>query len=211
MSLPEITHRFPRCPLYLRYAGRVMLSMFGWEIDGQAPDLAKAVVIAAPHTSNWDFWFGIAASWVYGIRCSWLGKDSLFRWPWGAFMRWTGGISVDRSHKNGLVGQAISSFQSSEALMLMVPAEGTRGWSPYWRSGFYWMAVEANVPIVCGFVDFGRKRAGFGYAVMPTGDVLADMAKIRAFYAEKTAAYPECAGPVRLKAEDEALAAQAPE
>jgi 1-acyl-sn-glycerol-3-phosphate acyltransferase len=203
--LPAITHRFPRPWGVLRWVGWLMLRVLGWRLEGEAPPLARAVVIAAPHTSNWDFVIGLAAAWAYGIRWSWLGKDALFRWPWGGFMRWTGGLAVDRSKPHGLVGEVVEVFERSEALMLLVPAEGTRGWSPYWRSGFYWMAVNAKVPIVCGFLDFSRRQVGFGSWLEPTGDIKQDMDRIRAFYQDKRGKFPELAGPVRLKAEDEAL------
>jgi 1-acyl-sn-glycerol-3-phosphate acyltransferase len=201
--LPPITHDFPRVSTPFRYIGLLMLRMFGWQVDGPAPAVDRAVVIAAPHTSNWDFWFGLGACWTYGFHPQWLGKDALFRPPWGGFMRWTGGIAVDRSRKNGMVEQAVESFATGRPLMLMVPAEGTRSWAPYWRSGFYWMAVQAKVPIVCGFVDFARRRVGFGPVVTPTGDPATDMAALRAFYGGVTGKFPECAGPVRLRIEDE--------
>lgn len=200
--LPEITHRFPRVWLPFRLIGLAILGALGWRLEGPAPPVHKAVVIAAPHTSNWDFVIGLAAAWAYGIRWSWLGKDALFRWPWGWFMRWVGGVAVDRSGPHGLVGQVADRIRASDAIMLAVPAEGTRGWAPYWRSGFYWIAHAAGVPIVCGFLDYPRRRVGFGLALAPTGDPAADMAKIRAFYADKPGKFPELAGPVRLEVED---------
>lgn len=202
--LPPIEHRFPRCSIVHRWAGALFLRATGWKLVGGAPNLAKAVVIAAPHTSNWDLVFGMAGAWELGIGWSWFGKDSLFKPPLGPLIRWIGGIPVDRSAPNGLVGEAVAWFGKRDALFLAVPAEGTRSYAPYWRSGFYWMAVEAKVPIVLGFVDFGRKEVGLGGPVIPTGDVKRDMEQIRAFYATKTAAYPELMGPIRLKAEDEA-------
>lgn len=201
--LPAITHRFPRVHPILRLVGVLILRLWGWRLDGEAPPLHKGVIIAAPHTSNWDFLFGLAAAWAYGIRWSWLGKESLFRPPFGWFMRWTGGISVDRSAPHGLVGEAVRRIHEQPAIMLTVPAEGTRGWAPYWKSGFYWIAHEAKVPIVCGFLDYPRKRVGFGFWIEPTGDPRQDMERIRSFYADKVGRFPELAGPVRLKVEDE--------
>ena len=201
--MDEVRHRFARCARPLRWVGWLILRLSGWRVTSVPLEMDRAVVIAAPHTSNWDFWFGLAGAWELGISWSWLGKDSLFRAPWGGLMKALGGVPVDRSAPHGMVGEAAAWLRERPGLFLVVPAEGTRKWAPRWKSGFYWMAVQAQVPIVLGFVDFKERRVGLGEVVVPTGDVRADMARIRAFYATKTAAFPELAGPVVLKEEEE--------
>jgi 1-acyl-sn-glycerol-3-phosphate acyltransferase len=159
------------------------------------------VLIAAPHTSNWDLAYLLALGEAFELRVSWLGKHTLFRPPLGAVMRSVGGIPVVRHKKGQLVTEAAKLFAERKELALVVPAEGTRSRSEYWKSGFYHIARSAGVPIVCGYLDYARKRGGFGLAVLPTGDVRADMDRIRAFYADKVGRFPEKFGPVRLQEE----------
>jgi 1-acyl-sn-glycerol-3-phosphate acyltransferase len=120
-------------------------------------------------------------------------------------MRALGGIPVRRDRRNNLVAQVAEAFASASDLALVVPAEGTRGRTEYWKSGFYHMARTAKVPIVCGYLDYARKRGGFGHEFEPSGDVARDMDVVRAFYADKVGKYPECFGPVRLR--DESMSA----
>jgi 1-acyl-sn-glycerol-3-phosphate acyltransferase len=200
--LRPVTHDFPRCWPASRYVGALLLRLQGWRVDGDPPPLRKAVVIAVPHTSNWDFWYALLACWELGMSFQWLGKDSLFQGILGRYLKWLGGVSVDRSNPNGLVAQVAERFRSEERLVLMVPAEGTRGQRPYWKSGFYWMASEAQVPVVLGYLDYPRRWAGFGPVVFPSGDVRADMDRVRAFYADKVGKHPELQSRIRLAAED---------
>lgn len=200
--LPPVQHDLPRCWGISRLAGSVVLRAWGWDIEGELPATRKAVLIAAPHTSNWDFWFALLAGWTYGVSIQWLGKDALFKGPLGLLLKLLGGISVDRSRNQGLVTAVVERFESEPRLLLMVPAEGTRSYRTYWKSGFYWMAKDAGVPIILGFLDYRRKRAGFGPSFVPSGDVHADMEKIRAFYAGISGKYPDQASRIRLKSED---------
>ena len=138
------------------------------------------------------------------MRVSWLGKHTLFRPPLGVLMRSVGGIPVVRHQRGQLVAYAAKLFAERPELVLAVPAEGTRARAEYWKSGFYHIARGAGVPIVCGYLDYARRRGGFGLSFEPTGDVRADMDRVRAFYADKVGLYPACFGPVRLKEEAEA-------
>ena len=183
---------------------RWFLRLAGWQTEGAKPAASCCVLIAAPHTSNWDLAFLLAFAAVFEVRISWMGKDALFRPPFGWLMRRTGGIAIVRHERGGMVAQAARMLTSAKELMLVVPAEGTRGHVSHWKSGFYHIARAANVPIVLGYLDYGRRRGGFGPAIEATGDVRADMDKIRAFYADKVARFPERFGDVRLKEEDEA-------
>lgn len=187
---------------FLRGVGSLYLRALGWRVDGRFPDVAKTVVIAAPHTSNWDMPLMLAIAWVLGIRPAWLGKQELFRGPFGWLMRRLGGVPVDRSARQNVVQQAVDRFDAVERLHLVIPPSGTRSRATHWRSGFYHIARGAGVPIVCAFLDYRRKVGGIGPVLRASGDVAADMERIRAFYAGITAKFPESATPVRLLEED---------
>ncbi|MCB9681546.1 MAG: 1-acyl-sn-glycerol-3-phosphate acyltransferase [Alphaproteobacteria bacterium] len=195
------TFQFARCSPVHRAVGTLFLWLTGWRWEGSIPDVPNAVLIAAPHTSNWDLVFAMAAGWSKGLSFAWLGKDSLFRGPFGWLYRLLGGVPVDRSAHHGLVDQAAARLTAGTGLLLMVPAEGTRGYRDQWKSGFYWIASKAQVPVILGFLDYGRKRAGFGPALVPSGDVTADMDQVRAFYAPITARYPASKSRIYLSAE----------
>ena len=185
------------------WIGKTWLKTFGWTLEGGLPDKPKLVLIAAPHTSNWDFPFMMATAYVMRADLSWLGKHTLFEGPFGWFFKGMGGIAVDRRSPQNLVQKVVDLFNKEETLILAVPPEGTRGKVEHWKSGFYRMALAANVPIGLAFLDFDRKVCGIGAYVMPTGDVKADMDKIRAFYAPIRGKHPEKQGIPRLKDEDE--------
>ena len=169
----------------LRGLSVAILRMAGWKVEGQLPaDCTKSVFIAAPHTSNWDFPLTLMVCFSLKIRVYWMGKASLFPPVLGAIMRWLGGIPVDRSQANNLVANSAQAMRDADGPMqLIVPPEGTRGKTRHWKTGFYFIAQQAGVPIVLAFVDYGRKVGGLGPVFEPTGDVERDMASIKAFYA----------------------------
>lgn len=189
-----------------RWIGRAYLQACGWEQEGPRPTPESFVLIAAPHTSNWDLPFTLAFSAVYDLPIRWAGKHTLFAPPFGWFMRALGGIPIRRDRRENRVDQLAGLFAEHPGLVLTVPAEGTRSRTEYWKSGFYHIAAKAQVPIVCGYLDYARKRGGFGFVLEPSGDLRADMDRIRAFYADKTGKYPELFGPVRLREEERAEA-----
>ncbi len=184
-------------------ASTLYLRLLGWRVEGHMPADSRAVLIAAPHTSNWDLPFMLAIAWVLGVVPSWLGKQELFRWPFGWLMRRLGGIPVDRSAPGNLVQQAVDRLRAAERLFLLVPPSGTRSRATHWKSGFYHIARGAGVPIVCTFLDYRRKVGGIGPVVTPSGDVGADMTVIRRFYAGVVGKYPAHMTPVRLREEDD--------
>lgn len=186
----------------LKLIGRLLCFLTGWKAEGVRPDMPKFVLIAAPHTTNWDFPYTIAFAEIFGLKIRWMGKHTLFKWPFGGFMRALGGIPVHREKRTNMVDAMASDFKNYQELCLTIPAEGTRSRTEYWKSGFYHVALKAGVPIVPGYLDYKRKRGGFGPAIMPTGDIKADMDKIRAFYAGKAGKYPENFGPIRLRDEE---------
>ena len=181
--------------------GRVALWLGGWEIDGAPPTAPRYVLIAFPHTSNWDFIWVLAFAWAMDVEISWMGKEEIFRWPFGGFMRRLGGIPVRRKARANQVDQLVERFRNAERLALVVPAEGTRHWVPRWKSGFYHIARAAGVPVVLSFLDYGRKVGGFGPALRLTGDVRRDMDVVRAFYAPMRGKYHECTGTILLTEE----------
>jgi 1-acyl-sn-glycerol-3-phosphate acyltransferase len=192
--------------MFAKWLAHSYLKLCGWQLAGEPhPDLERYVLIAAPHTSNWDLPLTLAFGVILDLRISWVGKHTLFQWPIGGLMRALGGIPIDRRARHNMVERLAALFKEHAHLILVVPAEGTRSRTEYWRSGFYHIAQAANVPIVLGFLDYDRKLGGLGPALLPTGDVKADMDQIRAFYADKKGRYPERFGPVQLRAEQSNL------
>lgn len=192
----------------MRTLGKMILDAAGWTIEGGKPSVDKFVLIAAPHTSNWDFVYALACTHALGLEVHWMGKDALFRGAQGRLFRALGGLPVDRSKKNDLVRALAAQFAARERFVLLVPAEGTRSRGTHWKSGFYHIARTADVPVAPGFLDYARKRVGIGPLQRLTGDVRADMAKIRAFYADKRGKYPERFTPPVLREEDPASGAK---
>lgn len=192
-SRPRSLQRLAR-----RLVGRAWLAAFGWRIEGGAPAARKAVVIAAPHTSNWDLPFSIAVSFALDLDMSWIGKHTLFRVPFGSIMRALGGVAVDRRARHNAVTGIAALIDEAEELLLIIPPEGTRGRATRWKTGFYYIAVEAKVPIVLGFLDYERKCGGLGELFWPTGDIRADFERIRVFYEDIKGKYPERSGSVTL-------------
>lgn len=185
----------------VRIIARVFLGLTGWKPEGRRPLARRYVLIAAPHTSNWDLAYLLAFALVFDVRIRWMGKHQLFREPLGTLMRKLGGVPVRRDRRNDLVGQMAEFIRASDDIALTVPAEGTRSYVPHWKSGFYHIALAAEVPIVMSYLDYARKRGGFGPELVPTGNVREDMDEIRAFYSDKQGRYPERFGEVRLKEE----------
>ncbi len=154
----------------------------GWRIEGQLPSAKKFVLVGAPHTSNWDFALFLGAIDALGIRPSYLGKHSLFRWPLRRFMLDMGGIPVDRTTRAHYVDHVVAAFTDRAALVLVIAPEGTRHSNGRWKSGFYHIAKGAVVPIVLARIDRPRRVIQIGPATLPSGDYRADLARIAEFY-----------------------------
>jgi len=166
--------------------------MKGWKVgETIPPEVKKCVVIAAPHTSNWDFVYALGTFHNLGLPVQYVAKKELFRFPFRGFFQATGGIPVDRSKSQNFVDAIIRKFNESDSLYLLMAAEGTRKRVTRWKSGFYHVAMGAGVPIMMGYLDYQNKVAGFGHVLYPTGNKEQDMARIRAFYADKTGKNPE--------------------
>ncbi|MCU0282609.1 MAG: 1-acyl-sn-glycerol-3-phosphate acyltransferase [Candidatus Nanopelagicales bacterium] len=181
---------------------RRILRTTGWTVQGEPPPDPVVVLVAAPHTSNWDFAVMLLLSRAFGIQAKFLGKQELFRGPLGPFMRWTGGISIDRENPAGVVDELVAHASAAERFQLVIAAEGTRKPKQYWKSGFYRMAEQAGIPICLGFCDGPSRTMGYGPTFRPSGDVRADMDLVRAFYADKHGINPENRTEPRLRDED---------
>jgi 1-acyl-sn-glycerol-3-phosphate acyltransferase len=176
-------NRFLR-PL-LRRVSRGLLRLAGWQVDGAlSPEAERCVVIAAPHTSNWDFPFTLLGAFALGMNIRWLGKASLFRGPMGPLMRWLGGIAVHRDRNTQLVASSVQALRAAPGpLQLVLAPEGTRARAAQWKSGFHHIARGAGLGIQLAYLDWGRRRLGLGPLVTPTDDLEGDIARMRAFYA----------------------------
>jgi 1-acyl-sn-glycerol-3-phosphate acyltransferase len=169
----------------LRGASRLVLRLLGWRIEGRLPDgVLKCVLIAAPHTSNWDLPYTLMTAFVLRLNVYWMGKASIFAPPFGGLMRWLGGIAVQRDQSGNLVAASVQALVAADGpVQLIVPPEGTRGKTRHWKTGFYYIALGAKLPILMAYMDYSEKRAGLGPVFHPTGDIDADMVTIKAFYA----------------------------
>ena len=188
--------------LITRWSCENLLKISGWTLDRTNPPVTNCVVIAAPHTSNWDFILMLLFAGAFGLKISWMGKSNLFIKPFGYFLRLIGGISINRRKKNQIVDHMISLFRQRENFLLVVPVEGTRARANFWKSGFYHIAKGANVPILPTFLDYGNKRGGFGVPIITTNNLLSDMQKIRDFYAPFKGKFPSNSGPIKLQEEE---------
>ncbi len=169
----------------LRAFSLTFLKLTGWQVQGTLPPGAeKSVLIAAPHTSNWDLPYTLMVAFALRLTPYWMGKAQIFRFPFRGLMMWLGGLPVDRSQANNLVAASVAAMgEANGPLQLIVPPEGTRGKTRYWKTGFYYIALGAQVPIVMAYMDYEKKISGLGPIFQPTGDIDADMARIKAFYA----------------------------
>ncbi|MBF0224610.1 MAG: lysophospholipid acyltransferase family protein [Desulfobacterales bacterium] len=180
----------PIIKTFMRWLSLFILKIFGWKAQGTVPDIPKFVMIAAPHTSNWDLPLTLLIAFALRAKIYWMGKEAIFRRPFRGFFKWLGGIPVDRSKSNGVVNQSIEIFEKNEKFILTVPPSGTRNQVLYWKTGFYYIAYGANVPIVLGFLDYKLKTGGIGQIYIPTGDIQADLREIQKFYVDIQGKYP---------------------
>ncbi|MFT5100660.1 MAG: 1-acyl-sn-glycerol-3-phosphate acyltransferase [Planctomycetaceae bacterium] len=192
----------PKCNAFAHWLGKTIIRVSGWRVAGGVPKSKSMLIIAAPHTSNWDLFFLLGAAYSFRLSIQWLVKDSLFLPIMGSTLSFLGGIPVDRSKNNNLVTDLATRIQNSEGLALVVPPSGTRRYTEHWKSGFYRIALAANVPIVCGYLDYTRKEAGLGLSFHLTGNMTEDMDKIRAFYEPFVGKHPGNKSRIRLREED---------
>lgn len=175
----------------LRGISSGVLALMGWTAIGKPIQDQRFVLIGAPHTSNWDFPLMLMVVLKLELKLHWMGKHSLFMFPFGGLMRWLGGIPIDRRSHHGIVDQVVAQYQENPQLVVLVPPEGTRKKVQDWKTGFYHIANNAGVPILMGYLDVSRKEAGLADFFYPTGDADTDIKNIRAFYATKKGIRPE--------------------
>jgi len=186
----KTVHEMPLGKTIMRWLALIIFRFMGWKHGGERPTISRYVIIAAPHTSNWDFLYTICLAFILEIEPSIMMKAAWFQWPVGPFLRWLGAIPVDRSKSSNVVAKSIQAFREYPQMVLLVPPAGTRRKVMYWKTGFYHIARGANVPIVLGYLDYRRKVGGIGPVVHPTGNMEADMKVIGDFYADIAGKYP---------------------
>ncbi len=185
--LPELPPQVPQVPhtglgRLSRWIGRSVLRLGGWRVVGEVPPVARLVVIAAPHSSNWDGMWGMAAKLALGVDVRVLGKAQLFWWPLSVLLRRLGVIPVDRTRPQGVVEQAIGLMRQAHSMWFVVAPEGTRKPVTEWKRGFWKIADATGVPVLMAYFHYPERTIGFGPLFHTTGDMAADMAAVRAWY-----------------------------
>jgi 1-acyl-sn-glycerol-3-phosphate acyltransferase len=178
--------------------GKMLFKLTGWTLSPEVPKevFEKCVLIAAPHTSNWDYPYALGAMAMLNVKVRYTIKKEWMRFPFNLIFGPLGGIGIDRSPKEkgqerkGMVEAIADLFPQHEKLCVMVPAEGTRALRKQWKTGFYYIALAAKVPIVLGYLDYEKKVAGIGKAIYPTGDLDKDMREIMEFYKDIKGKHP---------------------
>jgi 1-acyl-sn-glycerol-3-phosphate acyltransferase len=194
----------PRASMLVQTLGMSLLAISGWKAK-TSMDIdvlpKKFVAILAPHTSNWDFIFIVGVLFALGLKFNWFGKKEAFKWPLGAIFKRMGGIPIERSSSHEMVKQTTELIRSQKDIIIGIAPEGTRGTTRYWKSGFYHIARQAEVPIALAFLDYSRKVGGIGTLVETTGDINEDMNVIRSFYTDNdfVAKNPRYVGEIALK------------
>ena len=202
-TAPPAPRELPRNPLIqtalIRGLSKLIFRLTGWEAVGTPPpNTPKYVMICAPHTSYWDGFWMLGTASILRMDLRFLGKHTMFKGPLGWLMRGLGAVPVIRTQRQNTVQAAAAWFQSADAFLLGVAPEGTRKLTEGWKTGFYWIAMEAKVPIACAFIDYGTKTGGFlPDLIHPTGDIEKDFDLFRQAYAKITPKFPEKMSPIR--------------
>ncbi|WP_402468722.1 1-acyl-sn-glycerol-3-phosphate acyltransferase [Isoptericola aurantiacus] len=183
-----------------RGVARLYWRLSRWTLRSEPVPPRAGILVGAPHTSNWDFVLMLAIAWRLDIDVRWLGKHTLFAGWRGPVMRWLGGIPVDRRDPSRVVADVLQRVSRGEVFHLVVTPEGTRS-GDGWKSGFYRISREAGLPVTLGYVDRTTLTTGLGPTLDLTGDVAADMDRIRAFYADKAGFNPALRTEPRLRSE----------
>jgi 1-acyl-sn-glycerol-3-phosphate acyltransferase len=175
----------------MKVLSKMLHRILGWKTVDNFQRVPKYFIIAAPHTSNWDFPLFLSYGFVLDIKAYWMGKHTLFRWPFGPFFKWLGGLPIDRTKRGNTVDQCIKYFHENSEFVLGNAPEGTRKRGDRWKTGFYHIARGADVPIVFAFLDYRKKIGGIGGSITPSGDLEEDMKRIRGFYSGITGKKPD--------------------
>jgi len=186
-------------PSLLRRTALGLLRLVGWRSVMVWPPEPRGVIIVYPHTSNWDFILGMLFKIGYGLPANWIGKTEMFPWPFTGLLKWLGGIPVDRKAATGFLDALLGEFRRRDWIWVAIAPEGTRSHSDHIKSGFYQLAVAADVPVALGYIDYGSRTVGIDTYLRMSGDREADLAQIRDFYASKRGRRPELAGDLRFR------------
>ena len=189
----------------LKHLSASLVFLLGWRLEKNLPDAKKLIIIGAPHTSNWDFPLTLLALSALGLHSSWAGKHTLFKGPLGTVLKTIGGIPVNRQDRNGFIRDIVGAFSSADRLTLALAPEGTRARKDHWKGGFYHIAVQANVTICLGYIDYPSKTIGLGPTLLPSRDIVRDFAVIQAFYQDKRGKHPPLQSAIRLRDKEVAL------
>jgi 1-acyl-sn-glycerol-3-phosphate acyltransferase len=181
----------------LQNFGHALAQRVGWRVVIPEMPPAKCVVIGAHHTTGWDLPIGLIVNWAGNLNLRWMAKESIFVFPLGGLLKAWGGIPVKRHARGNFVEQTAAAFGRTEALRLGLTPEGTRAYTNHWKTGFYYIALKAQVPIVMAYADFPSRVAGIGPTMTPTGDIEADFEIFRRFYSTITGLYPDRHGEIR--------------
>jgi 1-acyl-sn-glycerol-3-phosphate acyltransferase len=192
-------------PPVIKKLSASLLFLLGWRLEKNIPDTKKVIIIGAPHTSNWDFPLALLAMSALGMRFFWIGKHTLFKEPFGTVLRAIGGIPVNRQVRDGFINDIVSAFTTADQLTLGIAPEGTRSKKDHWKGGFYHIAVQANIEICLGFIDYPSKTIGLGPTLRPTRDIVHDFALIKTFYQDKKGKHPQQQSTICLREKEIAL------
>jgi 1-acyl-sn-glycerol-3-phosphate acyltransferase len=193
------TALYVRSPSPWRRFVYAVLRLSGWRAVVTPLPAPKGIIVVYPHTSNWDFMVGVFYKVGTGLQTRWVGKHTLFRFPLRRLLLYLGGIPIRRDERSGLVDTMLAEFARHEQMWLAVTPEGTRSRTEYWKSGFYRIALQGNLPVALGYIDYATHTVGIDTFLTLTGDVQADFDRIRAFYRDKRGRRPENAGEIRLR------------
>ncbi len=185
--------------MFSRRLASIILRLLGWRSAFTPPPGPKSVIMFYPHTSNWDFPFGLLFKFNHDLMIHWAGKDSLFRWPFRRLFIRLGGVPINRRERTGMISQLLEVFTSSESFHICIAPEGTRSRTDHWKSGFYRLALAAKVPVGLGFIDYASRRVGVEDWVILSGNEETDLDMLRRYYADKKAYAPEKAGEIRFR------------
>lgn len=183
----------------MRRLAKAFLKTLGWKVIPLNQKIDKAVIIVAPHTSTWDLFIALAISLNIDANIRWVGKKEIFAFPFGPILKKLGGIALDREHCHNTVSAIVKEFKKNKEFLFAISPEGTRASGKYWRSGFYYIAIKAEVPIVLAFLDYEKREGGFGKIIYPTGKVQEDLEEIKKFYDTIHAKHPKKFAPIRFK------------
>ena len=192
MNIPSTSECIPTRKYGLLHSiAKRILAWCGWTINGELPNQPKFILAVAPHTSNWDFFIGIAAMFSLQLKVSFLGKASIFRWPVKSVLTAIGGIAVDRSNSHGVVGQIVQELERNDKFILGLAPEGTRSKTTEWKTGFLHIAKQGNIPIVPVSFDFAKKEIFFHQEVYISGEISQELIEFKQIFADVCAKNPQ--------------------